>query len=41
MPEELIDKHDEQGEQSLPADNDSSAGPHVEDLIEEIVSSEQ
>src|ERR1700694_2264234 len=36
MPEELIDKHDEQGEQSLPADNDSSAGPHVEDLIEEL-----
>ena len=36
MPEELIDKHDEQGEQSLPADSDSSAGPHVEDLIEEL-----
>ena len=36
MPEELIDKHDEQGEQSLPADDDSSAGPHVEDLIEEL-----
>ena len=35
MPEELIDKHDE-GEQSLPADNDWSAGLHVEDLIEEL-----
>jgi two-component system, NarL family, sensor histidine kinase BarA len=36
MPEELIDKHVEQGEKSLPADDDSSAGPHVEDLIEEL-----
>lgn len=36
MSEELIDKHDEQGEQSLPAGNNLSAGLHVEDLIEEL-----
>jgi signal transduction histidine kinase len=36
MPEELIDKDDEQGEDSLSVDNDSSAGPHVKDLIEEL-----
>jgi signal transduction histidine kinase len=36
MPEELIDEHDEQGEKSLPDDNDWSAGRHVEDLIEEL-----
>ena len=34
MPEELIDKPDEQGD--LPAANDSSARPHVEDLVEEL-----
>ena len=36
MPEKLIDKHDVQGEESLPAGDESAAGPHVEHLIEEL-----
>src|SRR6476659_6609400 len=36
MPEEVIDKHTEHGDESLSAGGDSSVGPHVEHLIEEL-----